>query len=283
MRLSGCKLVEVGTTNRNLRPGHRARPVARHGGWCSRCTRATSASSASITARRAPSSWPCAGSAACRCSRISARACSPRRPGLGRGGAAARGRAVVADGPRPPAWTSSASRADKLLGGPQAGVLAGRADLVARCRRHELFRALRPDRLALAALAGTLRAWREGGAELPVVRALAPKPGPNTCSAPATSPRGSRSASPRRAARPWPRAARRAAAACPRVRCARRRWSWSGPASRPPRWPRRCAAASRRSSRASGAAALRLDVLALLPGDEDALLAACAALPQGPA
>jgi L-seryl-tRNA(Ser) seleniumtransferase len=65
---------------------------------------------------------------------------------------------------------------DKLLGGPQAGVLAGRADLVAACRRHELFRALRPDRLALAALAGTLRAWRQGGAGVPVLRALATDP-----------------------------------------------------------------------------------------------------------
>src|SRR5262249_21371313 len=65
---------------------------------------------------------------------------------------------------------------DKLLGGPQAGVLAGRADLVAACRRHELFRALRPDRLALAALAGTLRAWREGGEGVPVRRALATEP-----------------------------------------------------------------------------------------------------------
>ncbi len=65
---------------------------------------------------------------------------------------------------------------DKLLGGPQAGILAGREDLVAACRRHDLFRALRPDRLCLAALAATLSDWRRQPATLPVVAALAMAP-----------------------------------------------------------------------------------------------------------
>ncbi len=62
---------------------------------------------------------------------------------------------------------------DKLLGGPQAGLVAGRRDLVAACDGHPLARALRLDKLRVAALVATLEAHLRGDlAELPVWAAL---------------------------------------------------------------------------------------------------------------
>jgi len=68
---------------------------------------------------------------------------------------------------------------DKLLGGPQAGVIAGRADLVHACARHPLARALRPGGLVLAAMQETALAYlRRDGDAIPFWRmATAPVEG----------------------------------------------------------------------------------------------------------
>ncbi len=64
---------------------------------------------------------------------------------------------------------------DKLLGGPQAGLCSGRAPLVRSMRKHALYRALRPDRLVLAALEATLRGYLRGD-HPPVVNMITMKP-----------------------------------------------------------------------------------------------------------
>jgi L-seryl-tRNA(Ser) seleniumtransferase len=93
--------------------------------------------------------------------------------------------ALLAD--EPPVRTSVAAGAalvcfsgDKLLGGPQAGILVGSSEAVDSCRRHPLARALRVGRLPLAALAATLALYRDPARavrEIPVLAMLAADPG----------------------------------------------------------------------------------------------------------
>ena len=65
---------------------------------------------------------------------------------------------------------------DKLLGGPQAGILIGKREIIGRIRAHPLFRALRPDKLTLTALEATLRLYRDPDRrwrEIPTLRMIA--------------------------------------------------------------------------------------------------------------
>lgn len=63
---------------------------------------------------------------------------------------------------------------DKMLGGPQAGIAAGRSEAVGALARHPVARAVRPDKLTLAALHATLADWKAGRwRELPIYRAAA--------------------------------------------------------------------------------------------------------------
>jgi L-seryl-tRNA(Ser) seleniumtransferase len=91
--------------------------------------------------------------------------------------------ALVDVGDEPTARASLAAGADlvcfsgdKLLGGPQAGIIVGRAELVEKLRRHPLQRALRADKLTLAALEGTLTLAVDAPDEIPVLRMLRESP-----------------------------------------------------------------------------------------------------------
>ena len=160
---SGARLVEVGTTNRTRTADYE---------------RALGPETAAIL-RVHQSNFRVVGFAElpplAELAALAARAGLPLVDDLGSG-------ALAPVGDEPTAAASLAAGADlvcfsgdKLLGGPQAGIVVGRAELVERLRRHPLQRALRADKLTLAALEGTLalaldpeRARRE----LPVLRML---------------------------------------------------------------------------------------------------------------
>jgi L-seryl-tRNA(Ser) seleniumtransferase len=169
VRRSGAKLVEVGTTNRTRVADFEA-PLADD--------------SATVVLRVHPSNFRQDGFV--ETADPVALAALAHRHGaivvddLGSGALLATERFGLAHEPTPRERLAAGAdvvtfSGDKLLGGPQAGLVAGRADLVARMRRDPLARAMRPDKLTLAAVAATLGLYRAGLAEvsIPVWRMIA--------------------------------------------------------------------------------------------------------------
>ena len=142
---SGARLVEVGTTNRTRAEDYERAigpetavllRVHQSNFRRRRVHRTAGSPSISAGSRSEPAS---------RSSTTSARARSPRSATSRRRAESLRAGADLV-----------CFSGDKLLGGPQAGIVVGRAELVERLRRHPLQRALRADKLTLAALEGTL-------------------------------------------------------------------------------------------------------------------------------
>ncbi len=168
MRQSGARLVEVGTTNRT-----RARDYAE----------AITAETALLLAVH-PSNFRVVGFT--ETPPLAALAALARERGialmydLGSGSLGDTARWGLAHEPTPRESIAAGAdvvcfSGDKLLGGPQAGLIVGRAALLERIARHPLMRAVRIDKLTLAALEATLRQHARGLAthEVPVWRALA--------------------------------------------------------------------------------------------------------------
>jgi L-seryl-tRNA(Ser) seleniumtransferase len=160
---SGARLVEVGTTNRT-RAGDYERAIGPE---------------TAVLLRVHQSNFRVVGFAELpdliEVAQVAKRAALPLVDDLGSG-------ALVPLGDEPTARGSLAAGSDlvcfsgdKLLGGPQAGIVVGRAGLVERLRRHPLQRALRADKLTLAALEGTLALYLDpelARREIPVLRML---------------------------------------------------------------------------------------------------------------
>lgn len=167
---SGARLVEVGTTNRTRVQDYRAALSER----------------TALVLKVHPSNYRVTGFAETpgteSLARVARGAGVPLLYDLG-SGLLDRQRGVPMD---EPAATEALSQGadlvcfsgDKLLGGPQAGVILGRAELVERLRRHPIARAVRVDKMTVAALEVVLGMYARGQRrQLPVWRALEERPG----------------------------------------------------------------------------------------------------------
>lgn len=171
MRQSGCRLVEVGTTNRT-----------RIGDYEAALTEQTA-----LLLTVHPSNFQITGFT--ESTPISALAELAHHHGLlvmddlGSGCLLASERYGLAHEPMPQESISAGAdivcfSGDKLLGGPQAGILVGKADVLQRIARHPLMRAVRIDKMTLAALEATLRHYQRNEAEthIPIWRMISASP-----------------------------------------------------------------------------------------------------------
>jgi L-seryl-tRNA(Ser) seleniumtransferase len=165
---SGARLVEVGTTNRTRASDYEAAV----GPETALLLRVHQSNFRVVGFTERPSTSALAD--------VAARAGIPLVDDLGSGALGPSNTVLLAEEPSPRTALSEGAdlvcfSGDKLLGGPQAGIVVGRAELVERLRRHPLQRALRADKLTLAALEGTLAVHLDPGRarrELPVLRML---------------------------------------------------------------------------------------------------------------
>ena len=165
MAASGAKLVEVGTTNRT-RPSDYQRAIS---------------PKTALILKVHPSNYRVIGfSNAVDAARLADLAAGARIPLLYDIGSGLLDRYLDIPADEPSVAESLAAgvdlvafSGDKLLGGPQAGVVAGRAEFVGRLRRHPLARALRVDKMTVAALESVLRMYATGRREdIPLWRSL---------------------------------------------------------------------------------------------------------------
>lgn len=171
MRQSGCQLVEVGTTNRTRISDYEAALSER-----TALLLAVHPSNFSITGFTETVS-------------LSALATLAQQRGLllmndlGSGCLLASEAYGLAHEPTPQESIAAGAdvvcfSGDKLLGGPQAGIIVGKAAVIARLAKHPLMRAVRIDKMTLAALEATLRHYQRGQAEthIPIWRMIATRP-----------------------------------------------------------------------------------------------------------
>jgi len=159
MRLSGARMVDVGTTNRTRASDYAEAITAR----TRAVVRVHPSNFAVVGFTERPTTRELAAIAHQDQVVLIEDAGSGALSSLDGGDTALTAEPVLAQCIRDGADVVTAS-GDKLCGGPQAGLIAGRADLLARMRRHPLMRAVRPDRMALAALGATLAAHLRGDA-----------------------------------------------------------------------------------------------------------------------